>query len=200
MNPVSQQPPTIEFGDFRLRPLRQDDAADLFAYLQDPRVTERTSFPEVTLALAETMVERATHRWASGEVAKWGVARCTDDRLIGTCGFNEWTPSHRRAELAYDLAREHWGARIMQRVVHAVLDWTYEHSSIDRVFAYVRVDNRRSSRLLERCGFQHEGCLRHFRVCRGEPFDFDVFGLLRADWLAIERAMTSDSVPPTPGA
>lgn len=199
MNPTSEQPPTIELGDFRLRPLRGTDAAALFAYLSDPIVTERTSFPEVTLALAESMIQRSNGRFASGEVAKWGVARCSDDRLIGTCGFNEWTPMHGRAELAYDLAREHWGSGIMQRVVRAILDWTYEHHSIDRVFAYVRVDNRRSSRLLERCGFQHEGCLRHFRVCRGEPFDFDVFGLLRTDWRAIDRATSPHRDRPAAG-
>ncbi|MEZ4411048.1 MAG: GNAT family protein [Polyangiales bacterium] len=52
----------------------------------------------------------------------------------------------------------------------------------DRVHAFVRDDNARSSRLLERCGFTREGRLRRYRVCRGEARDFDVYALLRDEW------------------
>ena len=175
-------PPTLELGHIRLRPLRTADAPTLFAYLRAPIVTELTSYPVVTPALAHSIITKANTRWAAGELAKWGIAHVSDDHLIGTCGFTDGSPSHRWAELAYDLAPAYWGQGLMRQVVASVLTWTFCTQPIARIQAYVRVDNRRSVRLLEHCGFVHEGCLRDYRLCRGQPHAFHVYGLLRAEW------------------
>jgi ribosomal-protein-alanine N-acetyltransferase len=128
-------------------------------------------------------------RWAEGELSKWGLALAHNDQLIGTCGFNEWSRTHRWAELAYELAQPHWGRGLMRRAVSAVLQWTFQQDLVDRVHAFVRVDNVRSERLLVRSGFVREGCLRSFRACRGQPHDYYIYGLLRADW---DRSTTVD--------
>lgn len=177
-----RHPPTIEFDGARLRPLRENDAEALCSYLRDPAVTELTAYPEVTMSLAETMIERSIRRWAEGELSRWGVALDGDDRLVGTCGFNEHNQVHRWAELAYDLAQAHWGKGLMPRAAAAAVDWAFRSGAVDRVQSFVRIDNRRSERLLLRCGFLREGCLRSFRVCRGRAHDYFVFGLLREDW------------------
>lgn len=183
--PPSTHPPTIELDGARLRPLRYvTDTDALYAYLREPVVTELTSYPVVSEALVDTIIGRAVTRWASGGLSKWGLALPHDDQLIGTCGFNEWSPVHRWAELAYDLARAHWGKGLMRQAVAAVLQWTFQQDQVDRVHAYVRVDNTRSQRLLESSGFVREGCLRGYRVCRGQPHDFYVYSLLRSDWAA----------------
>jgi ribosomal-protein-alanine N-acetyltransferase len=177
----AQHPPTIELDGAVLRPLRAEDAAALHDYLRDPAVTELTSYPVVSMPMVEAMIDRHRSRWAAGELSKWGIALADDDRLIGTCGFNEWSQTHRWAELAYDLAQAHWGKGLMRQAVAEVLRWTFHQDQVDRVHAFVRVDNRRSALLLERCGFVREGCLRSYRVCRGQAHDFFVYGLLRSD-------------------
>lgn len=179
-----QHPPTLELDGARLRPLRADDVDALYGYLSNPVVTELTAYPEVTVSLVAGMIERCRSRWAAGELSKWGIARQHDDQLVGTCGFNEWSPAHRWAELAYDLAPDHWGQELMRQAVAAVLQWTFQQDLIDRVHAFVRVDNHRSQRLLERSRFLREGCLRSFRLCRGQAHDFYVYALLRTEWVA----------------
>ena len=94
---------------------------------------------------------------------------------------------HRWAELAFDLAPAHWGKGLMRQAVAAVLQWIYRQDLVNRVHAFVRIDNRRSQRLLERSGFVREGCLRSYRVCRGRPHDFYLYGLLRSDWAAAQQ-------------
>lgn len=192
----STHPPTIELAGARLRPLSWPDADALQAYLSDPAVTELTSYPAVSAQLVEAIIYRSMSRWYSGELGKWGIAIPPDDRLVGTCGFNEWSPAHRWAELAYDLARPYWGKGLMRQAVAAVLEWTFRQDMVDRVHAFVRVDNRRSARLLERVGFVREGCLRSYRVCRGQPYDFYVYGLLRSDWAAQQPAGADDDAAP----
>jgi ribosomal-protein-alanine N-acetyltransferase len=170
----------------RLRPLRMADVAALHGYLRDPAVTQLTSYPAVSLPMVEAMIERCLSRWAAGELSKWAIAFPHDDQLVGTCGFNEWSQAHRWAELAFDLAQPHWGKGLMSQAVAALLEWTYRQDEVNRLHAFVRVDNGRSVRLLARSGFLREGCLRSYRVCRGQPHDFYVYGLLRSDWVAAQ--------------
>jgi len=184
MNDTPREAPTIDLQGARLRPLRATDADALYAYLRDPAVTELTSYPVVSMPMVEAMIARSTGRWAAGELSRWGVALQHDDQLVGTCGFNDGSPAHGWAELAFDLARAHWGTGLMRQAVAAVLRWAYTHAQLNRVHAYVRVDNTRSARLIERNGFVREGCLRSYRVCRGQPHDFYVYGLLRSEWAA----------------
>jgi RimJ/RimL family protein N-acetyltransferase len=183
-----RHPPTLDLGGARLRPLRPADAAALYAYLSDPAVTELTSYPAVTASLVEAMIGRSLSRWAAGEPSRWGVALRGDDQLIGTCGFNDYSAAHRWAELAYDLAPAHWGRGLMRRAVAEALRWAFGGDQVDRVHAFVRVDNGRSQRVLEGCGFVREGCLRSFRVCRGRPHDFAVYSVLRSDGAAARQA------------
>ena len=75
----------------------------------------------------------------------------------------------------------------MRQVVTAVLQWTFRQDQVDRVHAHVRVDNPRSESVLEQSGFVSEGCLRSYRVCRGQPHDFSIYALLRTDWAATQR-------------
>lgn len=177
-------PPTMELETVRLRPMRREDASALLAYLSRPAVTELTAYPVITLQLVESIIEKSLSRWSAGDLGKWGVALRDSDRLIGTCGFNESSPAHRWAELAYDLSHDYWGKGLMCQAVNAVLDWTFSQGKIERVHAFVRIDNERSARFLLRAGFVREGCLRSYRVCRGQPFDFSLFSLLRAEWMA----------------
>jgi RimJ/RimL family protein N-acetyltransferase len=192
MTDKPQLPPTIDLDGARLRPLRATDAHALYAYLRDSAVTELTSYPVISVPMVEAMIERSLNRWATGDLSKWGVALRHDDQLVGTCGFNEWSQVHRWAELAYDLAQAHWGKGLMRQAVAAVLQWAYRQEQVERVHAFVRVDNRRSVRLLQRSGFVREGCLRSYRVCRGQPHDFYIYGLLRSDWVAAQQAVGGD--------
>lgn len=191
MTTESQQPQTIEQNGVRLRPLRKTDAPTLFDYLRNPLVTEKTSFPEITIPMVEAMIARVQNRWAQGYLSKWGIVRVPtpteteDDVLVGTCGFNDWSRPHGWAEIAFDLAQDQWGKGVMHQAVTALLNWTFapdQPDQVHRVHGFVRVDNQRSARLLERLGFVREGCLRSYRNCRGRAHDFFIYGLLRADW------------------
>ncbi len=68
-----------------------------------------------------------------------------------------WSKVHRWAELTFDLAQAHWGKGLMRQAVAAVLQWAYGQDLVNRVHAFVRIDNRRSERLLERSGFGGDG-------------------------------------------
>ncbi len=184
---MALEPPTIELAGVRLRPLRLEDAAAWHSYLSDPQVTELTSYPSMSLPAVQSMLADYRAGFASGLSCKWAVALQSDDALVGTCGFNEWSRTHGWAELAYELARPHWGRGIITQAVSACLGWAFTDAGFARVHAFVMVGNAPSEHVLERAHFTREGCLRSYRICRGQPRDFWVFSILQREWEVVGR-------------
>ena len=89
--------------------------------------------------------------------------------------------------MAYELAQPYRGRGIISQAVAACLDWIFSGASFNRVHAFVMLGNVRSERVLERAHFTKEGCLRWYRMARGEPRDFSVFSILRGEWEAATR-------------
>ncbi|PYI50465.1 MAG: N-acetyltransferase, partial [Verrucomicrobia bacterium] len=165
---------------------RLGDEAALLEYLSQPGVIEHTSIPAPTLESLTASVQRDITAYAKSTSFRFAVV-ASDDRLIGICGFNSWSPAHRHAELAYDLAPQYWGQGVMRRAVVAMLTWGFSELGLNRVHAFVMTSNHRSIRLLERCGFSREGTLRQYRIARGEPKDFHLYALLAQDFARTAR-------------
>jgi len=163
------------------------DEAALLEYLSDPWVIEHTSIPSPTLQSLVAAIQRDVAAYAQRTAFRLALTTA-DDRLIGMCGFNTWSPEHRHAELAYELAPRYWGLGYMRRAIYALLTWGFSELGLNRVHAFVMTSNARSIGLLERCGFAREGTLRQYRVARGEPRDFHLYALLaQAFATAVER-------------
>lgn len=103
------------------------------------------------------------------------IASTSDDRLLGTIGFHTVSAANRSAEIAYDLHPEVWGLGLATHVVNTMVQWAHDAAAIWRVQATVLQSNHRSTRVLERVGFQREGLLRSYRWVRGTPGDFLMF-------------------------
>jgi len=190
--------PLLQVGDFHLRPQRPGDEIALLDYLSIPAVIEHTSIPTPTIDSVTTAVRRDIAALAERTSFRLALADA-DDRLIGICGFNNWSPAHRHAELAYELAPQYWGRGHMTRAVVAVLAWGFSELHLNRVHAFVMTSNSWSIRLLERCGFAREGTLRQYRIARGELRDFHICAILAHEFArTIRDASPNPSLQRTP--
>lgn len=170
-------PPRLDLGDFVLRPLRATDAAAWYAYLRDPLVVEYTSFDIQGLADVEALVAEFRQEYDSGRSCRWAIARQVDEALVGTIGLHD--PQAGAMELGYDLARACWGQGLVTRAAREVLRWGFSALGLCRIQATVVEGHTASVRVLEKCGFQKEGVLRDYRLCRGSLRDFGMYALLR---------------------
>ncbi len=181
---LASLPLTLDLGDYVLRALRRDDAPALYAYLSDPEVTRLTSYDIRSVDDVAKMIDRCIAGYAQKSSNRWALARKGSDVLVGTCGFYWWDGDHSIAELGYDLSRDCWGKGLMTRAVRAAVCWAFDSLEINRIQATVMVGNIASARVLEKCGFQKEGMLRDYKLCRGHPRDFWMFSQLRRDYIA----------------
>jgi ribosomal-protein-alanine N-acetyltransferase len=172
--------PSLETQRLFLRPFREADLEDVFAYASDPETTRFVRF--------ETHPDRAaTQAWLRGVLAKeaeapWALELKEDGRVIGSLGARDWEPVNRCAEIGFVLNRNHWGEGLVSEALRAAVDDLFAHHRANRLQAHAMVENAASGLVLTKCGFTLEGIARQRVFLKGAFRDISLFALLRDDW------------------
>jgi RimJ/RimL family protein N-acetyltransferase len=167
-----------------LRALDRRDVADLFAVFSNPLVMRYwDSGPLRTSDDAQALLADIDYRYRERTLFQWGIAHRSDDRVIGTCTLHKMDAVHRRAEVGFALAADHWGKGLASEAVAMLIGFAFEQLNLHRLEADADPRNERSLALLARQGFRKEGFLRERYIVDGEIQDAVVFGLLRSEWL-----------------
>lgn len=175
--------PTLSTPRSALRHLRAEDAPAVLEIFSDPEVMRYwDSSPLRDLSDARSYVDEIHEKFRSRKLFQWGLARRTDDRVVGTCTLFHLDPGHRRAEVGFALARAAWGQGIMSEALTALIGFSFTTLALHRLEADVDPRNDPSLRALERQGFQREGYLRERYHLNGETQDTVFLGLLGREW------------------
>jgi RimJ/RimL family protein N-acetyltransferase len=106
------------------------------------------------------------------------------NELIGVIGIHP-----REAGLpfiGYWLGKDHWGEGLATEAAQAMIDAAFSLAAAPAVEASARVINPASRRVLEKCGFRHEGSNLKSLPARGGLFPCDQFRLDRSTWMALK--------------
>jgi RimJ/RimL family protein N-acetyltransferase len=177
--------PTLTGARIRLRWLEARDTRALYDVFSDARVMRYGSrSPFASEADATQLIGEIERAFSAKSLFQWGIARNSDDRVIGTCTLAYVDPANRRAELGYALGSAHWGQGLMSEALDLLLRFAFDELALHRLEADVDPRNTRSVRVLERLGFQREGYLRERWHVGGEIQDALFYGLLSREWRA----------------
>ena len=162
----------FETPRLRLRTLEPGDEEFLAALDSDPEVMHYIhsgAIPEgVAKNWAKLQVETAPHRW---HLKKWIVELRDGERSrIGWIELAKFhgvfDPLESRisddVSLGYEFAPKYWRQGFAEEAARPVLAYAFETLDLERLVAFVRPDNVRSIRLLEKLGFR-EHARRGFR-------------------------------------
>lgn len=175
--------PKLQTARLELAELDPTQAKDIFAVSGDPIVQLYNSAPHQTLDETLRFVAEQREKYSQEIEVIWGIHLREQNRYIGSVSISEWDRYHRRAQIGYDLAKEHWGHGLAQEAIHAVLRFAFVEMDLNRVEIWTSTANERSLRLARRLGFHLDGTLRH-RILEddGTFHGCAVFGLLRDEW------------------
>ncbi len=164
--------------------LRAPSLSDLDAFhalWSDSGVTKHIKrHPHTTLAESEKRLERTLARNASGDIVSWIVTE-PNGPMLGFVGLCRFVPEHRRAEVAYELLPTHWGKGYVREALLAVVDHAFDTLMLHRLEGHADVDNARSIRVLEQCGFSHEARIRENYWFDGRFHDTVIYGRVSND-------------------
>lgn len=162
--------------------MRSDDLPGLFALHADveaARLLPRkaaTSREEL-----EAMFARLRAKNERKESLGFAMTMRGHDAFIGVVGFARFDEQSSRGELAWELARAHWGKGLMAEAAARVVEHGFDVLRLHRLEAHIDPRNERSIRLAERLGFAREGVLRENYAFEGAFYDTAVYAKLASD-------------------
>ncbi|MQQ99783.1 GNAT family N-acetyltransferase [Glaciimonas sp. GS1] len=173
--------PTLETERLHLREIIPEDAATLFRIHSDADVMRYFGTnPMADLTQAEALIEK--WRNTPHPARRWGVARKSDQTLIGTCGFFRWNVDWSCAMLGYELDQQYWRQGFMREALAATLHWGFMEMGLNRIEAQVHPENQASLQVLATHGFVQEGLLRQAGYWAGKYQDLLQHSLLREEY------------------
>jgi ribosomal-protein-alanine N-acetyltransferase len=153
-----------------LRPFRVSDAAAIADSCRDPDIPRFTMMPEaMTEDQARQWVEHGLEWWPRG-LARFAVTVPPSDECAGQMGI-QFDFASRRAEAFYWLDRRVRGRGIAVEALNLVTEWAFRDYGIVRVQVVTHLDNERSQKVAERCGFSREGVLRAWEPVKDKQPD-----------------------------
>ncbi|MBD2022503.1 GNAT family N-acetyltransferase [Leptolyngbya sp. FACHB-36] len=175
--------PVLETDRLHLRQLEPSDVQDVYEICSNAEVTQYYDCdPYTVVEQAERFIARMQQRFASGEGMRWAVTLRSTHQVIGTCGYNNLILRGARGIIGYELKRTHWGHGYMREALQPMLAYGFGVLNLNRIEAFVMLDNQRSSHLLSRLGFVEEGILREYGFWKHCFWDLRCFSLLKRDW------------------
>ncbi|WP_379140815.1 GNAT family N-acetyltransferase [Paenibacillus sp. sgz500992] len=172
--------PVLETDRLRLREITAEDAEGIFACFSSSEVMRYYGQePLTTLAQAGEYVDFFADSFRDKRGIRWGIELKGSKGLIGTIGFNAWSPKHQRAEIGYELNPDFWRKGYAAEAVSRVLAYGFERMELTRIGAVVFTGNEVSKALLVKQGFQQEGLLRNYMVQDGKPHDTNVYSIVK---------------------
>lgn len=177
---------TIKTPRLTLRPIKEDDATDVFSYASVPSVGEAAgwrhheSIEETKKIIAMFLAEKNIFAIVDNETG----------HVIGTLGLHHsWAEKDPQfkdlnvAEVGYVLSKEYWGRGLMTEAVTAVFEFCFETLGLDLLTVRHFIENVRSRRVIEKCGFKFLRTGKYVAEQLDKTFDDAKYILTREDWM-----------------
>ncbi|TKI70648.1 GNAT family N-acetyltransferase [Lysinibacillus mangiferihumi] len=170
--------PIVETERLILREIIDEDATDLFRCFSNHLVTQYYGLePFATIEEAEKLIETFSENYKEKRGIRWGIERKEVKGIIGTIGFNAWSPKHKRAEIGYELHPDFWRKGYTKEAVAEIVAFGFEKMELNRIGAIVFIENVASNQLLTHLGFRKEGVLKEYMYQQGKAHDTNVYAI-----------------------
>jgi RimJ/RimL family protein N-acetyltransferase len=171
-----------------LRTFRRDDLPLYAALNADPEVAEYLGGP-LTREQSDDIAAWAQEVHAEEGIGLMAVERREDGAFLGMCGLHHQESFPDDVEVAWRLAREHWGHGYATEAATAWLDLAFGPMDLPRVISIADRPNVRSIAVMRRLGmtFDHEAEI----VDEGVTFRAVVYSITAEQWRSRESSTAS---------
>ncbi|ESQ47600.1 hypothetical protein EUTSA_v10022340mg [Eutrema salsugineum] len=163
-----------------LRPFNLSDAGDVLKWAGDDDVTRYLRWDSI-----KTVEEAQQHILQKAIPHPWrrSISLLDDGRSIGCVSVRPDSGDGMcRANLGYAVAKEFWGRGIATAAVRMAVEEALEvFPTVVRIQAVVEVENKASQKVLEKAGFQKEGLLKKYGLCKGVVRDMFLYSFVKDD-------------------
>lgn len=174
----------LQEKDITLRPVVLSEAKTLFDLIDKNREHLGRWFPWVEKTKevkdVEKFLQDEKEKYERGEGMYFGI--WFKDKLIGAIAFNFISRLHRKASIGYWLDKGHEGKGIMTTSCKLLINYGFTDLKLHRLEISHAQGNERSSKIIKKLGFIHEGHFRKSGLVNGDFVDHEHYGLLADEW------------------
>jgi [ribosomal protein S5]-alanine N-acetyltransferase len=182
---LSPEPALLTTARLRMRGLRDDDAAALFAIFADAETMRYwSSPPHATIDVTRALIADVRARCAAARGLEWAITEADSDVAIGKIGHWQWQEKHSRSEVGFILRRDYWRRGLAVEALTEVVRYGVTTVGLHSMEAQLDAANSGSARTLERVGFRREGCTRESYFDGTRHIDTLIYGLLAREFVA----------------
>ncbi len=149
---------TLRTARLTLRPWRESDLDDLYAYARVEGVGQMAGWtPHRSIDESRGILDMFIREKKTFALEYQG-------KVVGSLGIETYVPERypelaledkRGREIGYVLSRSCWGRGLMPEAVRAVIRWLFDVEKLDFIIIGHFDWNRQSARVIEKCGFQY---------------------------------------------
>lgn len=169
----------IKLQQSTLTEWREEYINSLTKYANNPKIAQylRDGFPS-------PYTKADAHAWIQFNQTKTApitnLAIVVKGTCIGAIGLLQKTDIHRcNIEIGYWLGEAYWGQGIITEAVRYMIDYTFEHFEVARIYAGVFKGNIGSQNVLERAGFTLESTIPKGVIKNGVLMDEHIYSVLK---------------------
>lgn len=172
-----------------LRCYQDSDAADFLQLLLTNKNRLSPTFPgriamNRKIEGAAYFIRQMRADWQHKRVFEFGIWLLDTNQYIGNIALKNFEKRVPKAEIGYYLDGNAEGQGLATEALRAVITFGFDTLGMNKIFVKMPVQNYRSYRLAERCGFIREGLLRRDFRSDEETGLVDVYfyGMTRDDY------------------
>ena len=173
--------PQLETDRLTLRMWAKKDAPALFEYARDPDVGPNAGWkPHDNVGESRLIIDQLFRRNMT-----WAIIEKEMGTIVGSIGLEEdrYRPNISSKEMGYSLAKSRWGKGYMTEAAKRLIRYCFEELKLDILMIRTSETNRRSQRVIEKCGFTYEGTLRRaYRMYNNELREVRCYSMLKEEY------------------
>lgn len=187
--------PELETTRLRLSSIVEEDVRNIYELFSDRRVIEYYDLEAFNqTSQAENLIRFFDTRFIENTGIRWAIRLKETNQLIGTCGFNTWSPKMKNAVIGYDLLPKYWGKGLTTEAVHRIVEAAFSGvlpcGELNRIQGDTIPGNNASESVLLKLGFKEEGIRRQSGYWKDKFHDLKCFGLIQSEYREIQSSQT----------
>ena len=167
-----------------LRPIRQEDATDLFSLIETnrPYLREWLTWLDgmTSVSAAESYIASRATLAAEGKAFCFAIR--VGDRTVGLTHLVDINVIDRKASIGYWVGAEHRGKGLAKKATHALINYAFSELMLNRVEIRCATGNLASRAIPLALGFREEGILRDSEWLNDRFVDQVIYSVLSREW------------------
>ena len=132
---------------------------------------------------AEELIKKYISSYENGLYFRWAIILKETGECIGQIAYFFVMPQNNFAEIEYCIGTDFQCKGYATEAAKAVIDYGFDKMKLHRVQICRRPENVRSGKVIEKCGFHHDGTIRDFFFINDHYSDRMYFSILENERL-----------------